>query len=165
MKTTHQRIAAFLLGTCGLIFAACGDDDQDTDASTTTSSGTGGNDGGASGVGGEPTTGTTSTGLGGGGQGGGQGGAGDGGATGEGGASCAEEPGDDACVVCNKMYCCDEGLACFADAECSVCFECLQTRPNPGNCFQNGACDFRDPETEAILSCSQDHCMEQCQGG
>ena len=91
------------------------------------------------------------------------GGAGGAGGQGGGGA-CPPNPNDDACTQCMKESCCDAALTCFADAECSTCYDCLTTSPNPANCF-NGDCNYADTETQAFLTCSSEHCGQLCQGG
>jgi hypothetical protein len=64
---------------------------------------------------------------------------------------CAPAPGDDACVMCTKMDCCDELKDCLADEPCACFTECAQVN-NPITCF--GMCpgvDIMHP----FLQCAQ----------
>ena len=84
-------------------------------------------------------------------------------------SDCPPEPGDTPCTTCIKTSCCQQGLDCFQDEECTTCVECLETAGDPGQCFDSSGqgsveCDFNDPETGAFLSCAGQNCEGPCQG-
>lgn len=162
--------AAATLLTCSAL-VACGDDGDGTTGSGGSTTGTGTGTGTETGMGGSGTgteTGVggsaTGTGMGGAGTGGdASGGAGTGGDASGGGApgDCPPEPNDDPCTTCIKTNCCQEATACMNDTECTTCFNCLQSAPNPQTCI-GGDCQFNDPETAAFLTCGQQSCGAQC---
>jgi hypothetical protein len=167
MRVNRFGLVLVLVGAGPLLAWGCGDDGNEGTSGAPTSGGEGGagNPTGA-GRGGAGDGASNGASAGGGGSAGvgGEGGSGQGG-SGEGGAVpalCQPKPDDDACVTCLKGSCCDQGLTCFADANCAACVQCALTAEEPSTCVTEGICDPLSPEGLPLFQCWEDFCLDLC---
>lgn len=73
---------------------------------------------------------------------------------------CDPEPGDDACVACQKESCCPAWEACRADDRCICITVCHYEGHSLDACY--ASCGMDNGEHQDLLTCSEGHCADSC---
>ena len=69
---------------------------------------------------------------------------------------CPPDPGDDACFMCARQWCCPQVQTCEADPVCSCSIDCIAEGGDPGMC--NDDCGGANEATVALLGCTYVQC-------
>lgn len=77
---------------------------------------------------------------------------------------CPIAPDDNACETCSKTNCCDELMACGADAKCMCFIDCVQMGNTPQMCA--GMCQVQqpgmNPAIAGLFMCNMNSCGDVC---